>query len=175
MEGHSLRLFWKGNFKKGKLVGHFRKGRKGTVHKLEFICNLGRHLRRRNGMIMIIKLPIHTSVYRAPSAVLPLTFSLPPVSRKKSFNQMSNRLVLSAGTHEENGQFGDLTFSDERIQFQMMWREEPRWKWFVLLERWRRLREGVKKLFFWRSLPNVFTHPPTPGFAFPRFNEEGFF
>ena len=37
MEGHSLRLFWKGNFKKGKLVGHFRKGRKGTVHKLEFV------------------------------------------------------------------------------------------------------------------------------------------
>ena len=120
LEGQFRKGIAEGHFRKGIAEGHFRKGRKGTVHKLEFICNLGRHLRRRNGMIMIIKLPIHTSVYRAPSAVLPLTFSLPPVSRKKSFNQMSNRLVLSAGTHEENGQIGDLTFSDERIQFQMM-------------------------------------------------------
>ena len=30
----------KGNLMKGKMKGHFRKGKKGTVHELEFIQNL---------------------------------------------------------------------------------------------------------------------------------------
>ena len=32
----------KGNLMKGKMKGHFRKGKKGTVHELEFIQKKGR-------------------------------------------------------------------------------------------------------------------------------------
>ena len=43
-----------------------------------------------------------------------------------------------------------------------IWRKDL--KAYASINSCRQIREGVKKLFFGRPFPNLFTHPPTPGF-----------